>query len=421
MVLSALASSATVPTVLGAVSAGSLLKTRATPTASTQAAATSSTVGPGTTARVANPSGTVDSSTSGTGGGAVIARAMPVADPGPMPSVAGSPARGHAPIIYSKPETTQLVTACGVQLCQGGTTVNLFGASEYQSNQDTGIDHVPGTIALAQQMNLNTIRVINFYDSRKNPTVEPYGEAVWVKVDNMIAAAGQVGMHVDLSLGDYRNILWNNCINPYTADWGQFIGTVAHRQNTVTGRTYGEDPTIATLSLAGEPLQVGAHSFTASGTNAPCTITYSTQDLTSFYTRTLHQWKTQARVIVNTGGLGYLNFNSGIDWKTIFALGDNDICAIKTYGGMLQFAPTVANYCKGINKPWLDEEFGYQQSDGDAARAQEMKAQFDTLFGNGASGEMFWNLGNQVAPTTYDIGAPTPLTMAAVQAASPLQ
>ena len=351
----------------------------------------------------------------GTDPAAIGAAAKPAAVVTAADAIA--PNRAHTPIIYNPP--SGVVAPCGLQLCAGATPIHLFGASEYQSSSDTGIDHVPGTISLAQQMRLNTIRVINFYDSKKSPTTEPFNETQWVKVDNMIAAAGTAGMHVDLSLGDYRNILWNNCVNPYTADWGQFISFVAQRTNTVTGQTYGSDPTIATLSLAGEPLSVGSRTFTASGTNQACTISYTTQDLTSFYTRTLHQWKTVARVSVNTGGLGYLNFNSGIDWKTIFALADDDICAIKTYGGMMQFAPTVAAYCAGINKPWIDEEFGYQQSDGDALRAQEMKAQYDMLHANGSAGEMFWNLGTQLASTTYDIGPGTPLTLATVQAAAP--
>ncbi|MEA2645809.1 MAG: mannan endo,4-beta-mannosidase, partial [Chloroflexota bacterium] len=309
------------------------------------------------------------------------------------------------------------IRPCGRQLCAAGLPWHLYGASEYQSTSpaQTGVDNVAGTVALAREAKLNTLRVINFYDSKKSPTTEPYNEARWAKVDAMVAAAGNAGMRVVLGLADYRNILWNNCINPYTADWGQFIAYVAARRNTVTGRTYGADPTIALVSLAGEPLQVGTYNYAAKATGADCTITYGTQDLTDFYTRTLAQWKAVGQVSVNTGGLGYLNFNSGIDWRTIFALPNNDVCDIKTYGGMLDYAPTVASYCAGINKPWIDEEFGWQQSDGDAARAAAFRHTLDVVRPAGCAGEAFWNMGNQEAATSYDIGRPTPLTLAAVQ------
>ena len=312
-----------------------------------------------------------------------------------------------------------LVANCGLLLCEGGRPWHMYGASEYRSSAETGIDQPAATVELARKAGLNTLRVINFYDSKLDPAVEPFSETRWAKVDAMIAAAERANMHVFLDLSDYRNILWKNCVNPYTSDWDSLIRFVAQRRNTVTGATYNVDPTIAAVSLAGEPERVGAHTFTAAD-GSTCTITYSTAELTAFFARTLSQWKaTDPSVMVNSGGLGYIDWNSGIDWKTIFALPENDFCAIKTYGGMLEFTPTVATYCAGLGKPFIDEEFGWQQQDGDEARAADMTAALTLVRASGSAGETFWNLGNQVKPTSYDIGTVTPLAFDAVRGSAP--
>jgi hypothetical protein len=236
-------------------------------------------------------------------------------------------------------------------------------------------------------------------------------------VDAMVASARAAEMHVLLDLSDYRNVLWNNCINPYAQDWNDFLRFVAGRRNSITGLTYNLDPTIALVSIAGEPLPVGAHSVVAAA-GGTCSLSYSTGDLVDFYTRTLGQWAALSAIPVNTGGLGYLVFDSGIDWQTIFSLPANAVCDIKTYGRMVNFITTVSSFCGARNKPWIDEEFGWQQSMGDAARAQEFTNTNRLVREHQGSGEVFWNLGYQVKPTTYDIGTMTPLSFAAVVAAA---
>jgi hypothetical protein len=322
--------------------------------------------------------------------------------------------------VPSRPAPGQLgatVRICGTSFCIGDTPWFMYGASEYQSNPQTGIDHPDGTIALARQAHLNTIRVINFYDDHGDPNVEPFSEARWRKVDAMIASAQAAQMRVLLDLSDYRNVLWNSCINPYQQDWGDFLKFVAARRNTITGVTYDIDPTVALVSIAGEPLSVGPHAF-ADRTGATCSLTYGTGDLVDFYTRTLAQWTALSPTPVNTGGLGYLVLDSGIDWQTIFSLPTNAVCDIKTYGRMLDFIAKASAFCSSRNKPWIDEEFGWQQSLGDDYRARQFANTTKQIRDHQGSGALFWNLGYQVKPTTYDIGSMTPRTFAAVIAAS---
>ncbi|MBV8445218.1 MAG: hypothetical protein JOZ92_04805 [Candidatus Dormibacteraeota bacterium] len=291
--------------------------------------------------------------------------------------------------------------------------------------EQSGYLNPAGTIQLAQDAHLNTIRIINFYSDSADPNVEPFTESNWVLVDRMIAAAGAAGMHVDLGLGDYRNILWESCVDPYTADWTRFIDFVANRRNTVTGVLYKYDPTIAFVSISGEPLQANRAHTGVNATGSPdprlanCTIQYTTQQLTDFYRAALDEWTaTGATVMVNTGGLGYINEpDSGIDWHTIFTLPHDAFCDIKTYGGMYAFAPTVAAYCRGIGKPMFDEEFGWEQDMGDAQRAAAFAATYQMLRSVGAAGFAFWNLGYQVGGTSYEVSPQTPRTFAAVQGA----
>jgi hypothetical protein len=306
----------------------------------------------------------------------------------------------------------------------------MDGATIYNPGlrpEQSGLLNPAGTVALVQQAHLNTIRITDFFSHHGDPGTLPYNSTSWTQVDQMIAAAGAAGLHVDLGLSDYRALLWENCIDPYTAGWTRYLDFIANRVNTVTGQTYKSDPTIAMVSIAGEPLAANKpHTGVNAGGSpdpalAGCTIEYSTAQLTAFYTAATDTWKAQGgSVLVSPGGLGYINEyqSAGIDWHAIFNLHSVDICAIKTYGGMFAYAPTPAAYCHSINKPIIDEEFGYTQSTGDVQRAALFSAQYAQLRQVGAAGVAFWNLGYQVASTSYEVSPLTPLTFAAVQAAA---
>ena len=46
----------------------------------------------------------------------------------------------------------------------------------------------------------------------------------------------------------------------------------------------------------------------------------------------LAEWKVQdPNHLVSPGGLLQLDWNSGIDWKHVFGLADNDVCSIHDY------------------------------------------------------------------------------------------
>jgi hypothetical protein len=322
---------------------------------------------------------------------------------GPAPRIAAAPTPAGSPVV-----------TCGLALCVGRTPWYVYGASVYGSSDATGVGHPEATVGLARRARLDAIRVVNFYPTAGRDLGTAYGDSRWRAADRLVAAAAAARLRVLLDLSDFRNLLWDRCVDPYTYDWGPFLGFVAARRNTVTGALYGSDPAIALVSLAGEPLPAGSHTF-ATAAGAPCTITYSAADLTGFYARTLGQWKALSGLLVHSGGLGDLAAGAPIDWRAIFSLPQNDVCAVKTYGRMIDMIGTVAGLCRSLGKPWIDEEFGWQQSMGDAARATELSRTNGLLRASGAAGQLFWNLGYQVKPTSYDVGPPTPLAFAEVQ------
>jgi hypothetical protein len=310
---------------------------------------------------------------------------------------------------------------CGIQFCLGSSVFYPYGATTYQSTTEAGIDNPAGAISLARSQHLNTIRLVNFLDHNGSPGSAPYNLATWAKVDRFIGDAEFSNIRILLDLSDYKAELWNACSDPYTHSWTKFLTFVAHRVNTVTGSTYQSDPEIILVTFTGEPLPVGAHTFTRSN-GKTCTISYSSAQLTKFYATVEGTWKSlDPNHLTAAGGLSNVDLpNSGIDWQSIFSNPANDVCAFKTYGGMFSWLPTGASYCRNVlHKPWFDDEWGFTQAMGDKDRSLYFKAEFANNLANGAAGNFYWNANYLVTPTSYDVGPGTPLTQAAVVANAP--
>jgi hypothetical protein len=267
--------------------------------------------------------------------------------------------------------------------------------------------------SLAVSAGLNTLRVVNFLDEQGAPSSAPYDEARWQRVDRAIAAAGAHGLHVLLDLSTYRNLLWNSGANPYTTDWQAFLSFVAKRRNTSNGVAYADDPTIAIVAFAGEVEPINTPSNTRGVTTA---------QVTSFFRRTFAEWNAlDPNHLRSSGGLLQLDWGSGIDWKAIFSLADSDVCAIHDYSNADQTVttPAVAAYCASIGRPWITEEFGWEQATGDSTRAQRYSVMYALQRTFHASGVANWNLGSQLGGSTYDVNTGTPKTWAVVVANAP--
>lgn len=298
------------------------------------------------------------------------------------------------------PATLPRVTVCGVSLCAGAPWQLRMGSVNGLSDPTKA----PGW-ALA--LNLNTLRLTDFLDAHPSSPRAAFDPARWAAVDRLIAASGAAGLHVELDLSTYRNLLLGVGVNPYTFDWGPFLDFVARRRNTVTGVRYGNDPTIALVAFAGE---VGP----VNGNPGPGV---STTQLTTFFRTVMDRWAVNApRQLLTSGGLLQLDWNSGIDWRAIMALPRNAVPAIHVYSANDRnvTVPAVAAYAAALGKPWIDEEFGAPAELGDQARADLFTATFALHRRYGAAGDGFWNVGPQLT-NTYDVGPQFPLTFEAVR------
>jgi hypothetical protein len=345
--------------------------------------------------------------------------------------------------------TSPFVTRSGPKYLCSGQTWKLFGASIYGTSNPDPHDAIADTVALAAQANLNTLRIVNFFDEGSDaaptdPAVAPYNAADWARVDAILDALRGQGMKAILDLSAYRNCLqhWSVAngftVTPYSqfANWTKFIKFVAKRVNSVNGVPYKLDPTIAFVSFAGEPAPP------RSGEPLKPTTT----ELTTFYRKVFAIWKKyDKKHLLSSGGLLHIDWEdafgdpngSGIDWRAIFKLANNGVPAIHSYWH--GFPPTEANdfrsakvsaYCASIKKPWLTEEFGFTQKPVDygtqppteyteADRGDWYQTVYDIQSARGSSGAAFWNLGSEVADGSHDVNPNTPATWAAVLANAP--
>ena len=296
------------------------------------------------------------------------------------------------------------VTVCGLSLCLNGQEWYLYAASNL-----VALDAPDTEADLAVSGNINTIRIVDFLDTSGNPATAPFDEARWQKVDRTIAAAKARNLKVILDLSGYRNLLARNNINPYTQDWNPFITFAANRKNTVTNVLYKDDPTIALIDFAGEVEPPNA------STN---TLGVTSQQVTDFFRSVFAQWKgLDTNHLLSSGGFLQLDWNSGIDWKTIWNLPGSDVCNIHNYssGDTNTTTPQVAQYCASINKPWITEEFGWEQGIGDSQRAANFQTIYNLQKQYNSAGVGFWNLWTDVRSDSFDVNPNTPLTWEVVR------
>jgi len=306
-----------------------------------------------------------------------------------------------------RPSGRPRLTACGTQLCLSGQPWTLALGTVYG-----GLDDPASATARVRALGLNAVRVTDFLDVHGDLRTAPYAEAAWVRVDRLLAAASNTGLHAVLDLSTYRNLLRTQGGNPYTADWRPFLEFVASRVNTATGTRYADDPTIAAVSFAGEVDGVN------SGDN---TYGLTTATLTTFYRTVEDQWHRIAPgPLLTAGGLSHLDWDSGIDWQAIFALPHNDFAALHVYthGDRETAVPAVAGFSRAIGRPWVIEEFGFPADLPDVERARRYADMYALADRYGAAGTGLWNVGAQTTDT-YDVGPQFPLTSAVVRRHAP--
>jgi hypothetical protein len=269
----------------------------------------------------------------------------------------------------------------------------------------TYIDHILDMGAAAGQ---NLIRATDQWDSQ-TPGQTAADPVVWANMDYLLAAARKRGVFVAVDLSAFRWLLMSQGADPSRAElWTPFIDQVAAR--------YRDNPAVAFYSIVGEP--------------KPPTTAAEMQTLLSFYRATSEALRAaDPNHLITVGGFNHMEDHPELDWwQSIDGLASNDIVAVKTYSQHdLDLMPAIAAYARSVGKPVLDEEFGMPQSFGDGSfaggaayngLADGRAAFFESVYSSGHdlgyAGFIFWNMGCQIGPNSYEVSPATPAVWAVV-------
>jgi len=307
------------------------------------------------------------------------------------------------------------MTAVGTGFCAGGQVVQLYGSTMYPYWSYNGhvyrgsgwelpafTQYIDQVLTMAQAAHLNIIRPTDYLASATSWS-DP---VVWTNMDYLVRQAQARHMWVILDISTFRQWLAaHGASSVYDASlWTPFLQFVAQRYVTATA--------VGQYSIAGEIPPPNRGGVTAS-------------QYIQFFTSVEDQLYADdgGHHLISLGGLSFLNNPSyGIPWQTLYALPHNAVVAIHIYsqGDRDVTVPMVSAWAQAHQKPFLVEEFGFKQSTGDQARAAAY-ADIDAWSrAHGAQGLVFWNLGTELAPTSYDVSTGTPLTWAVVQQYAPV-
>jgi hypothetical protein len=256
--------------------------------------------------------------------------------------------------------------------------------------------YIDQIISMAQQAHLNTLRPTNFFDGTTYG--DWYNATVWSNMDYLFQEAASHGMYIILDLSSFRDKTLKQGIYPYDPSlYTAAFSWVASR--------YAENPALLNYAIAGE--------VACPTGNDPLRPT-STQALTNYYqvlSDTLHA--ADPNHLISSGGLSHLNqADCGIDWKSIFSLPHINMAAIHVYSDNDRTItiPMVASWAAKNGKPFTIEEFGFLQGEGDAHRSADFQNIFMLGKQFGVTSIIFWNLGPEVSPSSYEVNPNTPLT-----------
>lgn len=266
----------------------------------------------------------------------------------------------------------------------GGTTYR--GSAWQQATFTTYLDQV---ISWALQGKLTTLRVT---DILEGSGVDPYNPTIKANLDYLLSKAKLRGLWVILDLSWYRNWLKANGHNDATcydpANYTAYLKWLVPQ--------YAKHTSVAYWSIGGEP---------AAPTGSDPTRT-TTALLNSYYSTMYAQIRQlDPNHLIGSGGLSYLNFASGVDWQSIFTSVDMGAIHVYSHGDRDTTIPLVTPWCATHNKPFLIEEFGIQQTPAGAPNwpvpyVSQAAGYADIM--SRCDNVLFWNMGPEVKPTTYD-------------------
>ena len=325
-----------------------------------------------------------------------------------------------AVLVPASRANAQFVVSDGTQFVYQGSPITFYGATFYPSviggtaawHTTTFPSYIDEMIALEQQAGQNVMRPTDFF-YKNRPAQDPYDPIVWSNMDYLVAACRANGMFVIMDVSAYRWLLESDGLDATDADnWSNFIDFVAAR--------YVDEPAVAFYYILGEP-------------NVP-TDGASADALVSFFDAvTTRVREDDASHLICAGGFNHMEDHPELQWwQRIYSLPNNDVGGYKTYSQHdLDYMATVTAYTSSIGKPAFEAEFGIPQNMGDCewsgqtfnGIATSRADFFANVYAGGTNGGtaafVFWNLGNQVGDTSYNV-SPTvsPCTWAIIQQSS---
>lgn len=244
-------------------------------------------------------------------------------------------------------------------------------------------------IRRARSGGLNTLRATDWLLNHPPGPVNP---RVFSNLQYLVDTASRNGLLVVIDLSAIRNHLEKTVGAGAGYDlrnWKDVLPKVIAQFESANNLAY--------WSLGGEP-------------TPPKEGGVPSDQLTRYYDR-LSRWvrALDPSHLISCGGLSHIDYDSGINWPSIFQLPAIDLAAIHVYsdGDERVTLPEVADWCHRNRKPWILEEFGFTQSLGDAARAAAFTRICREAWARDALGVLFWNLGPERKPASYDVGPDT--------------
>lgn len=258
--------------------------------------------------------------------------------------------------------------------------------------------YIDQILALAASAGLNEVRPTDMFDEshadqRWDDTI------VWRNIDHLIVAAKKYGMFVVLDLSAIRHLLVSQGRDPFDPDysawsqnWKPVLDFVGHR--------YARESAIAFYSIVGEPA-------------APKTAA-ERERLVRFYRQSTDELfqADGGHHLIAAGGFNHMEDAPSLQWwQAIYLLPHNTIASFKTYSeDDITYIPTVTAWARQHNKLLVDEEFGMQQGEnGEEKRADFYTRVYSRGLQNGVRNFIFWDLGDQLSPTSYQVSPQTPL------------
>ncbi len=264
--------------------------------------------------------------------------------------------------------------------------------------------YIDTVIAMAQQAHLNVLRPTDYLEGDSNA----YDPTVWANMDYLVSQAAAKGLMIVMDLSAYRKFLQAKGLYAYAPTaWNAYADFV--------GARYANAINVLTYSISGEP---------------PCPTgtdplrPKSTAGLTTFYQSVSTRLHTadHGHHLIEAGGLIHLNQSGcGIDWQSIYALPYVRAATIHVYSSNDQSitAPMVSAWAASKGYPFEIQEFGFQQGVGDAVRAGDYQTVYNLARTSSAAMTIVWNLGQELAPTSYEVNPNTPLAWQTVISNAP--